>query len=121
VYFTFRDLISGGTKNFTLVYNTFIDKFTSFYSFTPEIYINDGVNIWSPENNKLYRHKAGPFNTFHGTQFPSTCTLLINPDVNYTNGRPGNIKEESKVFDNFTAQFESYNSNNNSEPTDFFN
>lgn len=78
--------------SFTLTYNDFISAFTTFYSFTPPVYINDQRHIFSLENNlnTLWIHDEGPYGFFYGTLYPSKITLLLNESPT-----------ETKVFDNY--------------------
>lgn len=79
-------------SSFTLTYNDFINAFTTFYSFTPPVYINDQRHIFSLENNlnTLWIHDEGPYGFFYGTLYPSKITLLLNESPT-----------ETKVFDNY--------------------
>jgi len=79
-------------RSFTLAYNDYIDAFTTFYSFTPSVYINDQKNIISPDNtlNKFWLHDQGPYGSYYNTVYPSKLTLLLNESPT-----------ETKVFDNY--------------------
>ena len=79
-------------SSFTLTYNDFINAFTTFYSFTPSVYINDQRHIFSLENNlnTLWIHDKGPYGSFYGAVYPSKITLLLNEGPT-----------ETKVFDNY--------------------
>lgn len=80
-------------KAFTLAYNDFIDAYTSFYSFTPSVYLNDQAAIFSPATglNRLYRHDIGDHGVFYGIgPYKSTLKLIVNP-----------YPTETKVFDNY--------------------
>jgi hypothetical protein len=88
------------TKNsFTVAYNDIIDAFTSFYGFTPSVYINDQVSIFSPADDlkTIYRHDVGPHGVFYD-QAPqaSKLKLIINQ-----------APAETKVFDNYELVTES--------------
>lgn len=83
--FSFRDIIQGTNTEFTLVYNDFIDAYSSFYQICPQVYINDLTNIWTPnEDNNMWRMFSGPFNSFFSLAglptHPSTVTLLLAPE-----------------------------------------
>lgn len=79
-------------RSFTLAYNDYIQAFTTFYSFTPSVYINDQKNIISPDNtlNKFWLHDQGPYGSYYNTVYPSKLTLLLNESPT-----------ETKVFDNY--------------------
>lgn len=79
-------------RSFTLAYNDYIDAFTTFYSFTPSVYINDQKNIISPDTtlNKFWLHDNGPYGSYYDTVYPSKLTLLLNESPT-----------ETKVFDNY--------------------
>jgi hypothetical protein len=88
------------TKNsFTVAYNDIIDAFTSFYGYTPSVYINDQVSIFSPADDlkTIYRHDVGPHGVFYN-QAPqaSKLKLIINQ-----------APAETKVFDNYELVTES--------------
>lgn len=78
VFFTFAQ----NEKRFTLSYNEFAEAFTSFYDYTPSIYISRGSNFitTSPDKNKLYKQYAGNYNEFYGIKYPSYIILNVNPE-----------------------------------------
>jgi hypothetical protein len=92
------------TRSFTVAYNDFIDGYTSFYSYTPTVYINDQTSIFSPNystnESKIYRHDIGRHGVFYVdyinnplvtyTPAKSTLKLIVNP-----------YPTETKVFDNY--------------------
>ena len=100
--------------SFTLAYNDFIDQFTSFYSYTPSVYVNNYKDIFSPSTalNDLWIHDSAnsEYGRFYDTLYPSTLKLLINPSPS-----------ETKVFDNYQLMCTSTDPNNNDVPYDFFN
>ena len=101
------------TKNaFTIAYNDIISGYTSFYSYTPAVYVNDYVSIFSPDDtiNTLYRHEVGQHSTYYGTKYPSKLTLLVNPSPT-----------ETKVFDNYELVCESIDINGVHQTNDLFN
>jgi hypothetical protein len=83
---------------FTLGYNDFIDAYTSFYSYTPAVYVNDSVSIFTPDGNltNLYRHDVGPHGEYYGNVYPSKVSILVNESPT-----------ETKVFDNYEIVSES--------------
>ena len=74
-------------EKYTLAYNELIQSFSSFYSFTPYIYINNGSTLYTPVNydssllvrTKLYAHDQGSYGSFYGEVFPSEIKVLVNP------------------------------------------
>lgn len=86
-------------EKYTLSYNDLIQQFSSFYSFTPYIYINNNSIFYSPENYtvgssvraKAYLHNEGPYGSFYGTSYPSEVKVLVNANPNIT-----------KAFDNLS-------------------
>ena len=99
-------------KSFTLAYNDFIDGFTSFYSFTPSVYVNDKRNIFSPSEtrNDLWIHDKFDYCNFYGVVYPSKLSLIVNP-----------YPTETKVFDNYELTSESVNVLNQNVPDDTIN
>lgn len=106
--YTFHNKIGENEEKdkYTLVYSDLTGTFTSFYSFTPYIYINNHTNLYSINNTsslvdtKLYLHNIGNYCKFYDDIY--TCSIKI---VN--NGSPYNLK--TKVFDNLTFLTESIN------------
>ncbi len=84
----------GSKRRFTIAYNEKFKCFTSFYSFTPALYINDRKHIITPYTkdptsigeattlNQLYMHEVGNKATFYGTIYDSTLKVLVNPYPN---------------------------------------
>ncbi len=99
--------VSPGTENYTLVYSEAINKFSSLYSFVPNIYLNNNRYLFSVDplrdntttDLSIYLHNFGNYGTFYGTIYPSQIKTIINPNPTYT-----------KVFDNLKWQTESINS-----------
>lgn len=119
VIFTFRDNYTvpgadGPTYNyFTISYNELIDVFTSFYSFTPSIYINDGKRILSCDPNtphEIYEHDTGEYNSFYDDLYNSNLSLVVNQ-------YPAN----TKVFDNISYHMEVIDSNDVNRTYETFN
>lgn len=100
------------TKNaFTIGYNDIIDAYTSFYSFTPAVYVNDYVSIFTPTDalNNLYRHDVGKHATYYDVTYPSKLTLIVNQ-----------APAETKVFDNYEIVCESIDSTGIHQTNDGF-
>ena len=91
-------------EKYTLAYSDLIQQFSSFYSFTPYIYINNNSIFYSPENYtvgssvraKAYLHNEGLYGSFYGTVYPSEVKVLVNANPSVT-----------KAFDNFSWQTQS--------------
>ena len=91
-------------EKYTLGYSDLIQQFSSFYSFTPYIYINNNSIFYSPENyslesstrTKAYLHNEGPYGSFYGTVYPSEVKVLVNANPSVT-----------KAFDNLSWQTQS--------------
>lgn len=83
-------------KSFTFAINELKDCVTSFYSFTPRMYMGDGKQVFSFDNNtpnldKLFVHDQGNYNNFYGNgTYNSYIKFIVNPNPQFT-----------KVFDNF--------------------
>ena len=114
---TFHDTDSVGLfrspKAFTLGYEPRYDRFTSYKSFKPKMYINDGEYVFTADPNdlnKLYMHDIGERGVFYG-QPPSTSSITIIP-----NSHPN----YSKVFDNIRWYSEVYDDNGNEVSADTF-
>ena len=102
-------VLSGGVETllnekYTLGYSDLIQQFSSFYSFTPYIYINNNSIFYSPANyspesstrTKAYLHNEGPYGSFYGTVYPSEVKVLVNANPSVT-----------KAFDNLSWQTQS--------------
>lgn len=92
VLFTFHDIRGTGdltvdykfTLCFTESHYQEIRGFTSFYSFTPGIYINFSEGLITPSTaggswNDLYLHNVGEVNTFYGIQHPCYLSFFVSP------------------------------------------
>lgn len=82
-------------KSFTFTINEITDTITSFYSFTPRLYLSDGKQVFSFDNNtpelsNIYVHNQGSYNNFYQTLYDNYIKFIVNPNANLT-----------KVFDNF--------------------
>ena len=102
-------VLNGGVETlldekYTLAYSDLIQQFSSFYSFTPYIYINNNSIFYSPENYtvgssvraKAYLHNEGAYGSFYGTVYPSEVKVLVNATPSVT-----------KAFDNLSWQTQS--------------
>lgn len=64
--------------NLTLAFNDETNRWTSFYSFLPEWMETYGNSMCSFKGGKIYSHGDGSYNTFYGTKYNSTVTVLAN-------------------------------------------
>jgi hypothetical protein len=63
---------------FTLAFNEALGAFTSFYDFTPTLYIKGFRNFLSTQNDRsLYSHHKGPRGEFYGVKFDSYVDLQL--------------------------------------------
>ena len=90
---------------YTISFSEQLNKFVSYYSFLPNLYINNNRYLLSNVNsdtlrNKVYLHNYGDYGKFYGTTYPNTLKLLSNEQPMYT-----------KVFDNLQWITESVNDN----------
>jgi len=110
-------VLSGGEpvlsdEKYTLAYSDLIQQFSSFYSFTPYIYINNNSIFYSPENytvgssvrTKAYLHNEGAYGSFYGTVYPSEVKVLVNPAP--MKGYPL-LNFTTKTFDNISWETQS--------------
>jgi hypothetical protein len=94
------------SEKYTIVYSDLIDAFSSFYSFTPYIYLNNHNKLYSVNSydsgvrSKMYLHNIGDYCKFYGNIYPSTLKVNINENPIYT-----------KVFDNLSWISESIKDN----------
>lgn len=93
-------------NSFTLAYNELKQSFTSFYDYTPSIYISSGDLLLSthPNLKSLYKHFTGDYGVFYDKVYPSYIIFNLNPEPHF-----------DCVFDNINYKSEVY-SNNIDEP-----
>jgi len=93
--YTFLNTFHSGTKERnTLAYSDLINAFSSFYSFTPYVYLNNHNKLYSLSsfnNSKIYQHNVGNYGIFYDLQYNSALKLNVNPNPLTT-----------KVFDNLS-------------------
>lgn len=85
-YDRFKNPIINAEFN-TISFNEKVDRWNSFYSFTPTIYFNNKTQLWSPQINNtqnLYVHNDGQYGIFYGITYPSTVKLVSNHNGKYT-------------------------------------
>ncbi len=84
-------------EKYTLVYSEAINAYSSFYTFTPRIYLNNNRYMISYDDlQALYVHNVGYYGTFYETENPAYIKVLVNDNPKYT-----------KVFDNLMFSTES--------------
>jgi hypothetical protein len=74
-------------SDYTLVYDELAQKFTSFYSATPPIYIENGNILLSPDpdnRQNVFVHNKGNYGEFYNNVGDSSISVVINhePDIN---------------------------------------
>lgn len=74
-------------KNVSIVYDEIAQKFSSMYSATPKIWIDNSDILLSPspaDNSVVYTHNIGNYGEFYGNIEEASITLVINPqaDIN---------------------------------------
>jgi len=71
----------GGDRidGFTLAFNEKANAFSTFYSFLPEYYATNGLNILSFKSGNLYTHNTNnTYCNFYGQQFKSEIWAVLN-------------------------------------------
>lgn len=113
-YMTFLDK----TSDFylTLVYNDLLDGYIGEYTHYPKVYLNDKLNIFSPDpddlyNETLYIHNYGRYGNFYQARLPaySTLSFVLNTSA---------ITE--KVLNNLEIIAEGYKHNTQQAPNDSY-
>lgn len=98
VLFTFKT----NNNSFTLAINDYIQKFISFYSFTPGLYISNESIVLTPNSSSLYLHNRGKSGNFYDVQYESILKGVVNKDSSIPKSFDFfNIKSE--VYDNTTG------------------
>lgn len=79
---------------YTIAFNERTDRFTSYYSFLPNVYltnhkyllsnINDSNRVSSSVKKSIYLHNYGTYGNFYGTAYKSTIKNLVNDNPLYT-------------------------------------
>lgn len=100
--FTFQNK---GKIPYTIAYSELLNAFTSFYSFTPVMYINDKRVMLTPDwkdSTEFYRHNTGKYGVFYGdSPKESLIEVVVNKDPQIT-----------KAFTNIDFMSECYDVNN---------
>lgn len=81
---TFHTLDNSVEDSFTVAYSEQAQAFSSFYTATPKIYINDKRNILSPDPtnvDKVYIHDKGDYGVFYdNVPAESYVDIIVNPE-----------------------------------------
>jgi hypothetical protein len=94
-------------KNVSIVYDELAQKFSSIYSATPTLWIDNGDILLSPNptaNNVIYTHNIGNYGEFYDNVEEASITLVINPqaDINKilrTLEFNSIVRDDAKVID----------------------
>ena len=98
-----------GPVSFTVIYNTILGVFTSFYSIEPKQYVAYNGKLLSIEDNTiLHVHNEGEVGSLYGSIKSSSVTYAVNDNYMY-----------AKVFDSVSFDTESTN-NDVDNPIDTF-
>jgi hypothetical protein len=113
-YMTFLDK----TSDFylTLVYNDLLDGYIGEYTHYPKVYLNDKLNIFSPDPNNLYNeilyiHNYGRYGNFYQARVPDYSTLSFVLNTSTTT---------EKVLNNLEIIAEGYKHNTQQAPNDSY-
>ena len=89
VYFTIKQLSNSNSgistnlsrNDYTLCLNENLQKFTSFYDYTPAWYINKGNHMLTsdPESKQLWGHFKGNNGSFYGVTYDSSISFNVIP------------------------------------------
>lgn len=111
-YMTFLDR----TSDFylTLVYNDLLDGYIGEYTHYPKVYLNDKLNIFSPNpntpyNETLFIHNYGRYGNFYQSRLPDYSTLSFVLNTSATT---------EKVLQNLEFVTEAYSPNTQQAPGD---
>jgi hypothetical protein len=111
-YMTFLDK----TSDFylTLVYNDLLDGYIGEYTHYPKVYLNDKLNIFSPDpddlyNETLYIHNYGRYANFYQSRLPDYSTLSFILNTSSTT---------EKVLHNLEFVTEAFSTNTQQAPSD---
>lgn len=89
-------------KKFTIAYNSYLQAFEQFNSFTPNLYLNTGKRLLSANpvlSNKGYIHYEGNINEYYGSYYPASVTLLVRFDESdLTTARVDTVEFWSELF-----------------------
>lgn len=58
------------------------NTWSSFFSFLPEQFAYIQLQMYTFYQGKLFKHEAGPVNTFYGVKYPSRINVLFNAEPN---------------------------------------
>ncbi len=100
----------------TLVYNDLLDGYIGEYTHYPKVYLNDKLNIFSPDPNNLYNeilyiHNYGRYGNFYQARVPDYSTLSFVLNTSTTT---------EKVLNNLEIIAEGYKHNTQQAPNDSY-
>jgi hypothetical protein len=58
------------------------NTWSSFFSFLPEQFAYIQLQLYTFKDGKMYKHEAGPVNTFYGVKYPSRIEVIFNAEPN---------------------------------------
>lgn len=98
----------------TLVYNDLLDGYIGEYTHYPKVYLNDKLNIFSPNPNNLFNevlfiHNYGRYGNFYESRLPDYSTLSFILNTSPTT---------EKVLHNLEFVTEAYSTNTQQAPSD---
>jgi len=98
----------------TLVYNDLLDGYIGEYTHYPKVYLNDKLNIFSPDpvnlyNETLYIHNYGRYAKFYQSRLPDYSTLSFILNTSSTT---------EKVLQNLEFVTEAFSPNTQQAPSD---
>lgn len=85
--------------SFNVSFNEKLDTYSSFYSYVPSRFITKGERLFtvSPLNDELYLHYDGDYQTYYGTKYESSITLLVNTDNPHSEKVFNSLEFDSEV------------------------
>jgi hypothetical protein len=85
VLFTFLGTTEGDNpENVTLVYDELMQTFSSRFSVTPPVYIENGdvlLTVNNSDRGDIYQHNVGNWGEFYGVQEEMSIKLVLNADA----------------------------------------
>ena len=95
----FTSVIQDG-EDFNISFNEKLNSFTSFYSFTPSRFISKGDRFFTTPyeaGDTIWLHDSSNYQSFYGSRYDSTITLMINTDTPGTEKVFNGIEFDSEV------------------------
>lgn len=94
----------------TIAFSEDKNRWTTFYSFQPDLMISNNVGFYSWKGGKLYQHEKGVYNTFYDTLYPSEIDVVSNEN-------PSNVKFYKAIFSESNLPVNIEATNQNSQKT----